>query len=86
MLTTSVTLTDRQTSALKSLVQQTGKTEEEIIREAVEQLIARHSPADRRDALRQAKGMWQDRTDLPDLRTLREESNRYTTSDEEQNG
>ena len=83
MLTTQVTLTDQQTRALRSIAQLTGKTEKEVIVEAVEQFIAQHTTLDRHAALLQAKGMWQNRTDLPDLRTLREESNRYTISDEE---
>ena len=84
MLMAQVTLTDQQTSALRSIVLRTGKTEEEIIREAVEQFIAQHTQIDRQAALRQAKSRWQDRTDLPDLKTLREESDRYSVSDAEQ--
>ena len=83
MLTTQVTLTDQQTQALRSIAQRTGKTEKDVIVEAVEQFIAQHTPRERRDALQQAKGMWQNRADLPDLRTLREESNRYLGADEE---
>jgi hypothetical protein len=83
MLTTQVTLTDQQTQALRSIALRTGKTEKEVIVEAVEQFIAQHTPRERRAALQQAKGMWQNRRDLPDLRTLREESDRYVVSDEE---
>ena len=86
MLTTQITLNDRQTVALRSLIQRTGKTEAELVVEAVEQFIAQHTPAGRNTLLRQARGIWQDRTDLPDLRTLREESNRYAVSDEDLNG
>ena len=85
MLTTQVTLTDQQTQALRSIAQRTGKTETDVIVEAVEQFIARHPLSDDRPAAQQqAKGMWQNRTDLPDLRTLREESNRYLTFNENQ--
>jgi hypothetical protein len=83
MLTTQVTLTDRQTRALRSIAQRTGKTEKDVIVEAVEQFIAQHAPRGHKDALLQARGMWQNRADLPDLRTLREESDRYIVSDEE---
>ncbi|CAG0935412.1 hypothetical protein TFLX_04250 [Thermoflexales bacterium] len=82
MLTTQVTLTDQQTQALRSIAQRAGKTEKDVIVEAVELFIAQHTPRERRDILQQAKGMWQNRTDLPDLRTLREESDRYIVSDE----
>ena len=83
MLTTQVKLTDQQTQALRSIAQRTGKTEKEVIVEAVDQFIAQHKPHERQAALQQAKGMWQYRTDLPDLRMLREESDRYVASDEE---
>jgi hypothetical protein len=77
MLTTQITLNDQQTVALRSLVQRTGKTETELIVEAVEQFITQHNQAESSAALQQAKGLWQNRADLPELRTLREESNRY---------
>jgi hypothetical protein len=86
MLTTQVTLTDQQTQALRSIAERTGKTETDVIVEAVEQFIAQHAPRGRKDALLQARGMWQDRTDLPDLRILREESDRYLVPDEEAHG
>ena len=83
MLTTQVTLTDQQTQALRSIAQRTGKSEKDVIVEAVDQFFAQHTPRERRIALQQAKGMWQNRTDLPLLRTLREESNRYLVPAEE---
>lgn len=83
MLTTQVALTDQQTQALRSIAQRAGKTETDVIVEAVEQFIAQHTPIDDRQAAQQqAKGMGQNRTDLPDLRTLREESNRYSAFNE----
>jgi len=86
MLTTQVTLTDQLTHALRSIAQRTGKTEMEVIVEAVDQFIAQQvSSDDRRAAQQQAKGMWQDhRANVPDLRSLREDSNRYSTFDETQ--
>ena len=86
MLTTQVTLTDQQTQALRAIAQRTGKTEKDVIVEAVEQFITRHTPHERQAALQQARGMWQNRTDLPELRTLREESNRYFAANEEAHG
>jgi hypothetical protein len=85
MLTTQVILTDQQTQVLRSIAQRTGKTEMEAIVEAVDQFIAQQTSAeDRRAAQQQAEGMWQDRANVPDLRSLREESNRYSTFDETQ--
>jgi hypothetical protein len=85
MLTTHVTLNDQQTQALRSIAQRSGKTELEVIVEAVEQFIAQQTSAeDRQAAQQQAKGMWQDRADVPDLSSLREASNRYSIFNETQ--
>ena len=85
MLTTQVTLTDQQTQALRSIAQRTGKTEQEVIVEAVEQFIAQQTSAeDRQAAQQQAEYMCQDRADVPVLSSLREESNRYSTFNETQ--
>ena len=53
MLTTQVTLTDQQTQALRSIAQRTGKTEQEVIVEAVEQFIAQQTSAEDRQAAQQ---------------------------------
>jgi len=85
MLTTQVTLTDQQTQVLRSIAQRTGRTEADVIAEAVDQFIAQQiSAEDRQAAQQQAKGAWQDRADLPDLKSLREASSRYPTFNETQ--
>ena len=72
-------LTDQQQEALHVIAQQTGKSEDELVRQAVEQLINQFRWDIRRAMLQQARGMWQDRTDLPDFAALRREFDRYTT-------
>ena len=64
-------LTDQQQAALQVIAEQTGQSEEELVREAVEQLIDQFDHAHRLALLRQARGMWQDRTDLPDFDAIR---------------
>ena len=71
-------LTDQQQAALQVIAEQTGKSEEELVREAVEQLIDQFDHAHRLALLRQARGMWQDRTDLPDFDAIRREFDRFT--------
>jgi hypothetical protein len=71
MSTLQVTLTEQHMQTLHALALSAGKSEADIIVEAVERFSAQ-----------QAKGIWQDRTDLPDSKTLREESNRYSASTE----
>jgi hypothetical protein len=77
METDQITLTDTESKALRAIAQQTGKTKDELIREAVEQLIAQFHHSDRRAQLVQARGIWKDRNDLPALDTLRNEWDRF---------
>ena len=76
-MTAQVTLTEDQSEALEVLSRQTGKTQEELIRVAVCQFLHQNEAERRLSLLRQARGIWKDRTDLPDLRELREEWNRF---------
>ena len=82
MATAQINLTDTQADALHKLSEQTGKTEDELLQEAVNKLIGQVSEAETKrqewlEALRQAKGIWKNRDDLPDLRELREEADRF---------
>ncbi|MBM4081391.1 MAG: CopG family transcriptional regulator, partial [Planctomycetes bacterium] len=60
-------------AALGAIAEQVGKSRDELIREAVRQLVTEFRHNHRRELLRQARGMWKDRTDLPDLEALRRE-------------
>ena len=79
MANATITITEEQKNILHTLAEQTGKSEEELVQEAVELLVRQFRQTHRLAMLQQARGMWRDRTDLPDLRELREESNRFTT-------
>lgn len=79
MTTAQINLTDSQTDALHELARLTGKTEDELLQEAVKQLIEKAGEAETKrqewlHVLRQAKGIWKDRKDLPDLREMRKEA------------
>jgi len=75
-MTTQVDLDEQSSAALAAIARQTGKTPDELIHEAVEDLIQRHLPQDRTARLRQARGMWKDREDLPDFGAIRSELDR----------
>ncbi|GAB2723752.1 hypothetical protein GCM10011495_03520 [Hymenobacter frigidus] len=49
------------------MAQRTGKPEAELLHDAVEQLVQQAAASNRLTALRQARGMWQHRTDLPNF-------------------
>lgn len=75
---TQIILTEHEGELLRSLARQTGKPERELVGEALELLVNQvSSDREKRLAiLRQARGMWKDRDDLPTLSELREEMNR----------
>jgi hypothetical protein len=74
-------LTEQEQTTLETMAQRMGKTPDEIIHDAVKQLIAQFQSEDRLSLLRQARGMWKDRTDLPALTDLRREWDRQTEPD-----
>ena len=79
MTTAQINLTDSQVDALHELSRRTGKTEDELLGEAVEKLIgeAEVKRQKRLERLRRAKGIWKDRDDLPDFEKLRAEWDRF---------
>jgi len=74
-------LTGQEQTALEAMAQRMGKTPAELVHDAVKQLIAQSQPQDRLSLLRQARGMWKDRADLPSLPDLRREWDRQTETD-----
>ncbi len=66
-------LTEEERRALAAIAGRTGRTQSELIREAVDGFISRYQEGNRRDLLRGARGMWKERTDLPDFGAIRRE-------------
>jgi hypothetical protein len=77
MATAHVTLTEQESATLSAIALEIGKTPDELIHEAVAQFLLRSRQSHRATLLRQACGMWQDRTDLPELESLRSELDRF---------
>ena len=79
MNTTQISLTAPDVALLHDLARQTGKAEDEVVHDALELLREQVARREERLAkLHQARGMWKDRDDLPDLREMREEWSRRT--------
>ena len=76
MTTAQVTLSESESHAIQTLSEIKGKTQEEILRQAIEQFLTQHQTENRLAALRQARGIWQERHDLPDFVALRNEWDR----------
>lgn len=76
MVRTQIYLTEDEQQALRVLSRRTGKTQSELIRQAVDQMLEQHQVHDRTSMLRQARGLWSGREDLPDFALLRREWDR----------
>ncbi len=73
---TQIYLTKRQRDELAAMAKVLGKKQSELIREAVERLIDQSGHRRRAAVLREAAGIWKDRTDLPDFKRMRSECDR----------
>jgi hypothetical protein len=71
MVRTQIYLTERQRDELAAIAEASGKKQSELIRDAVDQLIDQAGSGRRDVVLRQAAGIWKDRTDLPDFKAIR---------------
>jgi hypothetical protein len=74
-------LTEQEQTALETLAQRLGNTPDEIVHDAVKRWIEQFQAEDRLSLLRQARGMWKDRSDLPAVADLRREWDRHIEPD-----
>ncbi len=74
--TMTIDLTENEFRTIRTIASQTGQEQSELIKQAITQWIANHKPNDRLSRLRGARGLWKNRTDLPDAQTLRKDWDR----------
>ncbi len=70
-----ISLTEKEQSALRKIALDTGKTEHELIHDAVDKLI-KQGAAPSHSGMLKARGIWKDRKDLPDFKQIRKELDR----------
>jgi hypothetical protein len=73
---TQIYLTARERKALRALAKRLGQSQSALIRSAVDRYVEHYQEGNRLSLLRQARGVWADRTDLPDFRQVRTELDR----------
>jgi predicted DNA-binding protein len=77
MKRTQIYLTEEEQNELDRLSEQRGVSKSSIVREAVDEYLAKHSKEKRKEVLEYVAGIWEGRDDLPDFEKLREEWDRF---------
>jgi predicted DNA-binding protein len=76
MRRTQIYLTDAEREAIGAIAGETGRTQSDLIREAVDGMIDEYRGGNRLELLRRGRGLWRSRKDLPDFAALRRELDR----------
>ena len=76
MRRTQIYLTDEERKAVRVIADRLGQSQSEVIRVAVDRYIDHYHEGNRLDLLRRARGIWKERTDLPDFSAIRDEFDR----------
>ncbi len=77
MKRTQIYLTEEEQKELDRLSEERGVSKSSIVREAVDEYIAKFSAERRREVFDRVAGMWKDRDDLPDFEKMRKEWDRF---------
>jgi predicted transcriptional regulator len=76
MQRTQIYLSEQERQGLQALALSRGSSQSALIREAIDAYLQLHQPQHRLARLRQARGLWANRSDLPDWMALRRELDR----------
>lgn len=78
MQRTQIYLSEQERQGLQALALSSGRSQSALIREAIDSFLHQQQPQGRLARLRQARGLWAERSDLPELSILRGEMDRLT--------
>ena len=76
MLRTQIYLSEAERQGLQALALRSGRSQSALIREAIDAFLQQQQPQERLARLRQGRGLWAARSDLPDWSSLRGELDR----------
>ena len=76
MIRSQIYLTEDERDSLKIISKETGRTQSDLIREAVDSLISKITMKNSNEKRQEAFGIWEDRDDYPDIREMRNEFDR----------
>lgn len=71
MVRTQIYLTEEERRGLEAVAKSTNKKQSVLLREAVDRFLDLARGNHRKAILKEAAGMWKDRTDLPDFAATR---------------
>ena len=71
MVRTQIYLTEEERDGLNAIAKSTGKKQSELIREALDRFLDLSKETRREAILKDAAGLWKDRSDLPDFSAAR---------------
>lgn len=83
MIRKQVYITEEQNELLSRRAEETGRSQSELIREAINLIAPEHERERRTAILRDTAGLWENRDDLPDWDELRREGDRSLGSHRE---
>ncbi len=86
MIRKQIYITEAQDRLLARRSKQVGRSQSELVREAIDRLAPVQEREARSAVLRDVGGLWKDRGDLPDWKALRAESDRRMEATPEKDG
>lgn len=76
MIRSQIYLTEAERNSLKVISKETGRTQSDLIREAIDSLISKVNKKNNSKKRQEAFGLWKDRDDYPNIEELRNEFDR----------
>lgn len=77
MIRTQLYITKQEQQLLRALINKTGKSQSELIRQALDKFIRTNAKGPKHN-LEKSTGLWAERTGVPDFTAIRQEFDRFT--------